>query len=223
MAAGLVVVGSALGLLVLFRAKSASSESGEAGTGAFPWHSTLPFLSYSVLSYASFAVVMLWMPFCLQTLAGAGEAASRLSLSAYAAGSLIAGPALALVTNRLARPQRLLWLLPLAAALASGLAAAVPTFAVMMTASVLVGATAASGVYQLAVVLLCLRHSNARQRVTGAYLMTGALASVPLAWGTGWVAAHCPEGLLPLAALLALGCAWQGWFCGGRLGDEKAA
>ena len=219
--AGLLVMGAVLGLVILFASPETAAESAEEGRQPFPWRSTLPFLSYSALSYASFAVVMLWMPFCLQVLAGAGEAASRWSLSAYAAGSILAGPALAWVTNRLAKPRRLLWQLPLAAGLSAGASALFPTAAVMMTASVLVGATAASGVYQLAVVLLCLRHPNGRQRVTGAYLMTGAAASVVLSCGTGWVAQISPEALLPLAALMGFLCALQGWVCGRGL-DEAA-
>lgn len=220
--AGLLVSGAVLGLVILFASPATAVSSATESRQPFPWRSTLPFLSYSALSYASFAVVMLWMPFCLQVLAGAEEAASRWSLSAYAAGSLLAGPALAFVTNRLAKPRRLLWLLPLAAGLSAGAAALFPTAAVLMTASVLVGATAASGVYQFGVVLLCLRHSDSRQRVTGAYLMTGALASVGLAYGTGWVAHQAPEALLPLAALMGLLCALQGWLCSRSIAAEAA-
>ncbi len=220
--AGILVTGSVLGLVILFASPATAAESAAEGRQSFPWRSTVPFLSYSALSYASFAVVMLWMPFCLQVLSGAGEAASRWSLSAYAAGSILAGPALAFVTNRLAKPRRLLWLLPLAAGFSAGAAALFPTAVVMMTASVLVGATAASGVYQFAVVLLCLRHPDCRQRVTGAYLMSGAAASVILSCGTGWVAQILPEALLPLAALLGVLCALQGWLCSRSMPQECA-
>ena len=83
----------------------------------------------------------------------------------------------------------------------------------MMAASLLVGATAASGVYQLGLVLLCLRHADSRSRVTSAYLTAGAASSILLAGFTGWVAEVSPQCLLPLAVAMALLCAGQGLFC----------
>lgn len=211
--AGILVAGSLLGLLILSHAPTENLPQAPVAKAPFSWRCVLPFLGYSALCYASFAVVMLWMPFCLRTLAGATESVSRLSLSVFAAGSIVAGPGLAWLSGRLVRRERLLWLLPLSAAISAGAATLFPTPAVMMAASLLVGATAASGVYQLGLVLLCLRHADSRSRVTSAYLTAGAASSILLAGFTGWVAEVSPQCLLPLAVAMALLCAGQGLFC----------
>ncbi len=214
--AALLVTGAVLGLGILLRAPAADLPQETAVETSFHWRKVFPFMGYSALSYASFAVVMLWMPFCLRTLLGAEESVSRLSLSLFAAGSILAGPILAWTAQRISCSERLLWMLPLAAALSVAMSLAVPTVVVFMLTSFLVGATAASGVYQLGIVSLCLRYKDCRPRVTSAYLTAGALSSVVLSNLTGWVAECAPQMILPMAAVVSLLCAVQGWACARR-------
>lgn len=213
----LLAAGSAAGLAAVLLTPVPSSVLSQKHSNPFALTTLLPFLGYSVFSYASFAVVMLWMPFCMQTELGLSADVSRLSLTAFALGSLAAGPVLAWIVARLKAPGRLLWLLPLAAAVATASAIVFPSQAVMLTTSAVVGATAASGVYQLAVVFLCLKHKTAQPQVTGIYLMAGALSSVILSMALGWLAENLPHQILNTAVICALLCAAQGYLCSRRI------
>lgn len=213
----LLAAGSAAGLAAVLLTPMPSSVLSQKHSNPFALTTLLPFLGYSVFSYASFAVVMLWMPFCMQTELGLSADASRLSLTAFALGSLAAGPVLAWIVARLKAPGRLLWLLPLAAAVATASAIVFPSQAVMLTTSAVVGATAASGVYQLAVVFLCLEHKAAQPQVTGIYLMAGALSSVILSMALGWLAENLPHQILNTAVICALLCAALGYLCSRRI------
>ena len=213
----LLAAGSAAGLATVLLTPMPSSVLSQKHSNPFALTTLLPFLGYSVCSYASFAVVMLWMPFCMQTELGLSADASRLSLTAFALGSLAAGPVLAWIVARLKAPGRLLWLLPLAAAVATASAIVFPSQAVMLTTSAVVGATAASGVYQLAVVFLCLKHKTAQPQVTGIYLMAGALSSVILSMALGWLAENLPHQILTTAVICALLCAALGYLCSRRI------
>ncbi len=213
----LLTAGSAAGLAAVLLTPMPSSVLSQKHSNPFALTTLLPFLGYSVFSYASFAVVMLWMPFCMQTELGLSAGASRLSLTAFALGSLAAGPVLAWIVARLKAPGRLLWLLPLAAAVATASAIVFPSQAVMLTTNAVVGATAASGVYQLAVVFLCLKHKTAQPQVTGIYLMAGALSSVILSMALGWLAENLPHQILTTAVICALLCAALGYLCSRRI------
>ena len=213
----LLAAGSAAGLAAVLLTPMPSSVLSQKHSNPFALTTLLPFLGYSVFSYASFAVVMLWMPFCMQTELGLSAGASRLSLTAFALGSLAAGPVLAWIVARLKAPGRLLWLLPLVAAVATASAIVFPSQAVMLTTSAVVGATAASGVYQLAVVFLCLKHKTAQPQVTGIYLMAGALSSVILSMALGWLAENLPHQILTTAVICALLCAALGYLCSRRI------
>ena len=213
----LLAAGSAAGLAAVLLTPMPSSVLSQKHSNPFALTTLLPFLGYSVFSYASFAVVMLWMPFCMQTELGLSADSSRLSLTAFALGSLAAGPVLAWIVARLKVPGRLLWLLPLAAAVATVLSIVFPSQAVMLTTSAVVGATAASGVYQLAVVFLCLEHKAAQPQVTGIYLMAGALSSVILSLALGWLAENLPHQILNTAVICALLCTALGYLCSRRI------
>ena len=213
-----LTIGSAAGIASVLLTPIQSPTTPKT-TVSSPWAMTtlLPFLGYSAFSYASFAVVMLWMPFCMQTELGLSAAESRLSLTTFALGSLAAGPVLAWITDRLQVPSRLLWLLPLTAAVATAFAVIFPSHTVMLITSTVVGATTASGVYQLAVVFLCLKHKAVQPQVTGIYLMAGALSSIILSIMLGWLAHTMPHQILSTALICALLCSALGYLCSRRI------
>lgn len=213
----LLTAGSAAGLAAVLLTPTPSSVLPKTHDNPFSLTTLLPFLGYSVFSYASFAVVMLWMPFCMQTELGLPADSARLSLTAFALGSLAAGPVLAWIVSHLKMPGRLLWQLPLAAAVTTIFAVTFPSHAVMLTTSAVVGATAAGGVYQLAVVFLCLEHKAAQPQVTGIYLMAGALSSIFLSITLGWLAETMPHQILSTAVICTLICSALGYVCHRRI------